>query len=239
MKRSNILILFLLLLFIPSFQSCGDDETELTNNLIVADFVALGNVVIIEGDAFYILLHNGNPLDPKDSSRLKYKPQDGERVWVYYNEVEEKVAGYTFTIEIAAMDKLIIQEIEMLTEANAEEIGNDPVTIEAILIGGGFINIEFKYYGKTEHIRNHTFNLVINEATRQENEDFFELEFRHNSRNDSYRQWQGGIMAFKMETELADVFSGKGLHIRVNKNMGGEQVIVVDFSEGNIIIPQK
>ena len=125
-------------------------------------------------------------------------------------------------------------------EENTEEkIGDDKINATYMWISKDkkYLTIEFQYYGTHSEDKKHFLNLVINNKeadSAAENEDntddeYINLEFRHNSERDSPDHLGEGYVSFKLD-KIADRIPGKtGLNIRVKSLHDGEYYKTIDF----------
>ena len=125
---------------------------------------------------------------------------------------------------------------EMLDE---EKIGDDKINTTYMWINkdNKYLTIEFQYYGTHSDDKKHFLNLVINDKeetapTADEGnaeDEYINLEFRHNSEGDDPQRLGEGYVSFKLD-KIKDRMEGKkGLRIRVNTIYGGPKTYEVKF----------
>ena len=96
---------------------------------------------------------------------------------------------------------------------------------------------EFQYYGTHSEDKKHFLNLVINNKeadSAAENEDntddeYINLEFRHNSERDSPDHLGEGYVSFKLDKIEEQIEGKKGLNIRVRTLYDGIKNYKVQF----------
>ena len=100
-----------------------------------------------------------------------------------------------------------------------------------------YLTIEFQYYGTHSEDKKHFLNLVINNKeadSAAENEDntddeYINLEFRHNSERDSPDHLGEGYVSFKLDKIEEQIEGKKGLNIRVRTLYDGIKNYKVQF----------
>lgn len=155
------------------------------------------------------------------------KFENGQRAFVIFNELEQPVNGYDYNIQVRDITKVLTKEIvTMDDEENTEEkIGDDKINATYMWISKDkkYLTIEFQYYGTHSEDKKHFLNLVINNKeadSAAENEDntddeYINLEFRHNSERDSPDHLGEGYVSFKLDKIEEQIEGKKGLNIRV------------------------
>ena len=93
------------------------------------------------------------------------------------------------------------------------------------------MTIEYQFYGSLDENKKYLLNLVINnkEKASSEDDDYIELEFRHNKMKDTATEVNEGYVSFKLDTISDQISSKKGLKIRVNSINDGVKVEKVEF----------
>ena len=231
MKKLNIsfMALVLLLLSMPALQSCLDNDWD---NKYPSLF-AIGTVKVIEGNDYYFALDEGSKLYPGDTAALhNYAIVDGQRAFVYFDELNEKIEGYEYNAQIKHIENILTKDIYFMPADKADSIGDDRVNvIEPLWITGNYLNIKFQIYNSNNPDKKHMLNLVVNEGSTGENDkpDYVNLEFRHNSKGDEPVTLGTGLASFKLDN-IAELSKGKkGLNIRVKSIYDGEKYITFDF----------
>ncbi|MCD8044551.1 MAG: NigD-like protein [Tannerellaceae bacterium] len=173
------------------FFSCNDDNVLVVRSGGYKSWFT----VKAEDDSFYFLHDKGKTFLPVGGIK-NYAPERDHRAFVYYEVALEKDhQGYDYPVYVHHMDTILSKSLVAdLGDENEKVYGKDPVRIDRMWVGGGFLTIRFStYWGGREA---HFVNLV------QENEDNpFELTFRHNAYDDPKHSWGYGWVAF----DLADL----------------------------------
>ena len=114
-------------------------------------------------------------------------------------------------------------------ENNEEKIGDDKINATYMWINKDkkYLTIEFQYYGTHSEDKKHFLNLVINNLTpaptadeESEEDEFINLEFRHNSEGDYPQTLGEGYVSFQLDGIKKQMEGKKGLRIRVNTLYG-------------------
>lgn len=199
----------------PFLSSCLDDNDAPTYS--ISSEIQLSTVRLLDNDKFYFEFDDGNTLYPNDGPVLRnYDAQDGQRVFVYYDLLEEKVDGYTYHGDIRLIQNILTKNIIPMTEETEDSIGDDRINAIEILIAGGYLNISFQYYGTHTEDRKHMLNLVQNETIEYPESDYIPLEFRHNAYNDYPSRIGWGYVCFNLENIEELMEQKKGFEIRIN-----------------------
>ncbi|MCD8079375.1 MAG: NigD-like protein [Bacteroides sp.] len=216
MKKLKYMVWSLcLIVATPFFTSCLDDNDDPAYG--ISSEMQLSTVRLLDNDQFYFEFDDGNTLYPNDGSVLRnYDAQDGQRVFVYYDLLEEKVDGYTYHGDIRLIQNILTKNIIPLTEETEDSIGDDRINAIEILIAGGYVNISFQYYGTHTEDKKHMLNLVQNETIEYPESDYIPLEFRHNAYNDYPSRIGWGYVCFNLETIEELMEQKKGFEIRIN-----------------------
>jgi hypothetical protein len=170
------------------------------------------------------------------------KSKDGQRAFVIFKELEEPVKGYDYNIQVREIKEILTKEIVTMGEGeNTEEkIGDDKInsTYMWITQDKKYLTIEFQYYGTHSEDKKHFLNLVINNkeaepAADDANDEYINLEFRHNDEGDTADRLGEGYISFKLD-KIQDQMKGKkGLRIRVKTLYNGEKFYEVKFPSSN------
>ena len=99
MKKQRTIFTAFMLLFItmPMLQSCLDNDWD---NQYPSLF-AIGTIKVIEENDYYFTLDEGSKLYPGDTTALyNYTVVDGQRAFVYFDELSEKKEGYEYNAQI-------------------------------------------------------------------------------------------------------------------------------------------
>ena len=190
--------------------------------------------------AFHYLL---KPVEEKKFSEVfeRAKKEVEQRAFVIFNELEEPVNGYDLNIQVRGINPILTKDIITMGEDDNDEekVGDDKINTTYMWINkdNKYLTIEFQYYGTHSEDKKHFLNLVINDKeesapTADEDsaeDEYINLEFRHNSEGDYPQSLGEGYVSFKLD-KIKDRMEGKkGLRIRVNTLYGGPKTYEVKF----------
>lgn len=232
MKKLRMTLATSMLLFLTAIvlQSCLDDWDDKYDTLF-----AVGTVKVIEGKDYYFSLDEGSKLYPSDTTYVHdYAVTDGQRAFIYFRELEEKLPGYEYNAQIKHIENILTKDIYSMPAEKADSIGDDNINATDLWITGEYLNIKYQFYHSNNEDKKHMLNLVINEASTGENDkpDYVNLEFRHNAYNDSQ------LTGHRTGLLQAGQYSGtaereKGLNIRVKSLYDGERFMTIDIKKEN------
>ncbi len=230
-KLKTTFVTFLLLLTtMPMLQSCLDDDW----NGSAASSLAIGTVRIVDGKDYYFALDEGTKMFPGDTTRVNnYALVEGQRAFVYFNLLDEKVDGYDYNAQINHVENILTKDIYFMPAEKADSIGDDRINITNMWIADNYLNIQYQLYYSGNPDKKHMLNLVVDEASdgKNDKEGYITLEFRQNAYDDEPNIPGPGIVSFKLD-KIADQMAGKtGLNIRVRSVYDGERYMTIDFAE--------
>lgn len=186
MKR--MLFLFSALLALAAVScSVNDDEGEYYQ-------YRLG---IIEGSSaatFTILTDDGYRLKPSEFLSSGYEIVDGKRVLVQFAIVSEAESSEVdYEVKVAMIENVPVKDIISANEEVRDSLGNDPVTISALTMGNGYLNVQFSFYGQDAD--KHYLYMVYDEE-KQDKEGYIALDFHHNAHDDIKASPYSGLFSF-------------------------------------------
>lgn len=235
MKKSRMAFIafILLLITMPMLQSCLNNDWD---NEYPSLF-AIGTIKVIEGNNYYFTLDEGSKLYPGDTTAIyNYAVVDGQRAFVYFDELSEPKEGYKYNAKIKHIENILTKDIYSMPADKADSIGDDRINIiEPIWITGDFLNIKYQFYHSNNKEKAHMLNLVVNEESTEENDkpDYLTMEFRHNAYNDDPLILGTGLTSFKLDN-IAHLLEGKkGVNIRVRSIYDGVKYITLDLKKDN------
>lgn len=223
-KKFYLILLAVTLLSMPLFHSCHLDDND---RYYSAKWVALSTIQVIEGKDYYFLSDEDERIYPGDTTLIhRYKVEDGQRVWVYYDELENDLSGYEYNARIKHIENILTKGVVPITEEKQDSIGDDRINITAKWFGGDHLNISYQVLGNSNHLR--MINLIRDlDNINDEDDEYVNLEFRHNAKGDVGREVLQGIVSFRKP--FTNDPTKKGLRIRVNTIYNGEQYYTIDF----------
>lgn len=229
MKKLKTFFLFLILTLIsvPFFQSCLDDNPD--------NYLAIATIRTAADNDRYFTLDDGEKMHPRQTTFGSL--EDGQRVYVYFDILNEKIDGYAYNIDVKGIEKILTKERFVMDKETADSIGDDKINITSIWFGDGYLNMRFQFLGTHNPTKLHMVNLVQNtiEGANQEEEGYINFEFRHNAYEDRRTEILNGIVSFKGPFTEENM---KGLKVRYNSISNGVKHVKIDFakeSEGRAI----
>ncbi|MFO8000310.1 MAG: NigD-like C-terminal domain-containing protein [Marinilabilia sp.] len=122
-----------------------------------------------------------------------------ERVLLKYELDEEggDEDDYDYIVNVIRIQEVVTKDIVEINEENRDTIGTDPLFLNDIWIAGGYLNIDFSFYGDD---KTHYINIVKDpdEQTGEETEIY--LQVRHDDRDDDALQRYRGLMSFYLDS---------------------------------------
>lgn len=219
--KTSFLAFILILILAPVVQSCLDDDDDY--------YLAIATFRLTDDKTPYFVLDEGEKMHPNNGAFSSL--EDGQRVSVSFDILDEKVNGYDYNIHVRGLEKILTKNLFVMDEETVDSIGDDKIDIIPgnIWFGDGYLNIYFQFRGTSNPQKLHMVNLVRNtiEGANEEEEDgYISLEFRHNAYDDYESEMLYGIAAFKGPFAEKDM---KGVKIRYNSIYNGVKYIKVDF----------
>ncbi len=215
MQKTNTILGIILIGLMLVLFSCDDK-----NKYSLGNFEINIATVMPEGkDAYSLLLDNGKKLWPAATDVL-YSPTYNQRVLVNYTVLSGQQGEYDHYVKINYLRNVLTKPVIELNAYNADSIGNDPVKINAVWVGGDHLNVDFMFnYGG---IRPHAINLVENTLSSATTPDAIELEFRHNAYGSASRYLYEGFACFDLRPFRANDIDSVAFSIKV-KDWDGEK----------------
>ena len=209
MKKSVLKISTLLIGILLSIPSCDDN-----NGRSLGDIYISIATVIPEGDNTYsFLLDDGNRLWPA-AGDVRYTPTRDQRVFLNYTILwNSQGATYDYDIKVNDIWNILTKQAIELNAENQDSIGNDPVRIKDIWVGGDYLNISFLFnYGG---VKPHLVNLVENTLSEEASSDAINLEFRHNAYESTQTKLFEGFVCYDLKPFRKDDADAVDFSIKV------------------------
>ncbi|MDR0661284.1 MAG: NigD-like protein [Prevotellaceae bacterium] len=198
--------------------SCNDDDGYSLDKF----WVSVGTVQNGDNSSYFFLdLDNGKRLWTVATNLPYYRPAIGQRVIADYTILSdrEEASSYDHDVKLNDVCPILTKDIVNITSENDEELGNDPVKITDIWVGGDHLNVEFVFAG---YSKVHFINLGLDEANDY-NDGKVHLELRHNAYGDrpAYNMW--GIASFRLKSLQEDGVESIAIIVHVNEYGTGEE----------------
>lgn len=208
MKNRSLFFGIILMLALLGMLSCNEH-----NEYSLGDFrVDIATAEIGNDGTFSLTLDDGTKLWPA-ASDVRYLPEKGQRVFVNYTILSDNQNGYDHFIKINDIWDILTKKAIVLTAANADSIGNDPVKVNDMWISNDFLNVDFMFnYGG---VRPHAINLVRNALDPYPADGKIHLEFRHNAYQSANSQLYQGFVCFDLRPFKTNASDSVSLSIKV------------------------
>lgn len=145
----------------PVLQSCLDDWDDDERSSLT-----IGTVRIIDGKDYYFALDEGSRMFPGDTAQVNnYTLVEGQRAFVYFNLLDEKVDGYDYNAKINHVENILTKDIYFMPAERADSIGDDRINITNMWITGNYLNIQYQLYHSNNNDKKHMLNLIVNETS--------------------------------------------------------------------------
>jgi hypothetical protein len=153
------------------------------------------------------------------ANETDFKVENGKRVILNYSILSDSINEQLLRkIRINNINEVDIKKIETLNASNQDNIGNDPVDIDEIWVGGNYLNVSFTYYGdKVKHL----FSMVKNSLLPAAADGKTHLEFRQNAYNERYIIQNKDIISFDLKDYTSTLPTGNIQMVIEAKNYTG------------------
>ena len=227
-KYNNCLAgIFMGLFTLLAIHSCLDDDDWA--NSFEDTLLGMGTVQTLDEGDYYFLLDEGSKLYPSDRSEVRnYEAKDGQRAFVYFDELPEELPGYEYNAKVRFIQDILTKDIYRMSPDKADSIGDDRIDVDNVWLTKDHVNIVYKFYHSNDVDKKHMLNLVIDEGQDAPDDGYLHLSFRHNAYNDTPLRGGSGIVSFKLDNVRDQLGSCQGLRIAVNTLYGGAKEFTVD-----------
>lgn len=225
MKKLNLFLLLLVLVLIPTLQSCDSDDGYSLDNFTIA-------MVTVKKDAGkvpYFVSDNGNKLWASASLVPYRELEDGTRLMASFTILSDKQGEFDHYVRLNDYSKVLTKGVIQLTTANKDSIGDDKVRITDMWVSGDYLNVEFQM--NLPNANKHRVNLVKNTTVTDPADGYIHLEYRYNDMDDVTSYLAHSIVSFRLGDLSNSVSKSKGLKIRINSAVNGEKIIQFDYKQ--------
>lgn len=187
----------LILMFVVT--GCIDDNDDQPPRYLELGKTADGQydvpVVITDSENVLRIEEYSGDFDFEHSERvlLKYEitgEEDGR-------DEQTSDSDFDYSVKVLSIQEVVTKQVVELNEENRDTIGSDPLFVNDIWLGGGYLNIDFSFYGDGKV---HYINVVKDPDEQPEEETEIHLEIRHDARGDDFRQRYRGLMSFYLDS---------------------------------------
>ncbi len=187
-------IFYLLIIPMVIFTSCDDDDGYSLDKF----WINMATVENPDNEAyFYMRLDNNDLLWIAATNYYNYTPRTGQRILADYTILNDRPAGSIYQHDVKLNDayNILTKDIFYITPATQDSIGNDPVGINDMWVGGDFLNVRFYYPGNNKI---HFINLVKDLSVEPQETGTIHLELRHNANDDTETFRRYGMVCFNL-----------------------------------------
>ena len=203
------------------FSSCNDSDGDYASSWAFASAETLSN-------DYYFVLDDDKTVYPSDKSRVAgYKPEDDQRVIIFFNLLKTGVEGYDYNIALYDVRNIYTGETRIVT--TQEEVEELPdVTLE-----NGAVEIDFN----ASDLSKHKFLLVRNDFTQidpdNKKEGYLNLELRHDAGTDTsgVYSYDDRYVSFKLDQFKEDLEGMNGIILRMNTRQNGVIYLQINMSK--------
>lgn len=224
-KQANFIKLLCIGLVMAAFSACLDD-----NNDTVSIYSTIGSLENTDtGDGYYISTDSGLKLLVDNSSAIDDEVSVNDRLYAEFTFTDEQPQDYDGKILVHYVYKILVKNPVQLTNDNAQEIGDDNISVSKIWTSDGYLNFRFQFFSGGN--KTHVLNLVTVDGKSAADDGYLYLEFRHNANYDTTQYPYNGIVSFRTDELFATYPSLKGLKIRVKTYSAGEKIYTLELQE--------
>ncbi|MCI1648526.1 MAG: NigD-like protein [Bacteroides sp.] len=220
MKRFYGILLMVSLVILPVLYSCDNDDGYSLGDFSLPNWAT----VRVTGSLYYLDCDYWGTLYPVNTDMSWYQPVDGQRVLTVFNPLSDNFEGYDHAVKILYIKNALTKGVDVLTDANNGDFGNDPVIIRKgdLNISGGYLNIIFVQNLPKDVDTKHRISLVRSEnAGSQETDGYIRLELRYNNYDDLSGVYAYGLVSFNLNS-LNINSETKGIKLKLNSAENGE-----------------
>jgi hypothetical protein len=197
-------IFYVLILITLVFTACSKDENTQYYQVLGTLSKTDDSTIVVSDDDERLLVNNSGSVSNLDSS---------DRIIAYFSMANvQKPQGIDYVIDIYNFTKVLFKPVIDLTEANADSIGNDELTVRDMWISKDYLNLNFEYYGNTGL---HYINLVKPAQTQPS--DTVQLELRHNDNSDAQSYLMNGFVSFDLKSLKDASADSVVLHVKAKE----------------------
>lgn len=223
MKRLNVLWMLLCLAALPILSACDNDD----DGYSIGDFTPpLWATTHVVGNAFYLDCDQWGTLWPVNTNLGWYKAVEGERVITQFNPLSDKFQDYDHAVKLLTLQRVLTKKVEVLTDENEEEFGNNGITILKgdMGISGNHLNLFFLQNLPAAGGK-HRISLVRPESDEDlmDAEGYICLELRYNTYDNITSYQAFGAVSYNLE-EL-DIDQATGVKVKINSSVNGEVTV--------------
>ena len=204
-----------ILLMILVLTSCDKDERSYSDNF----WVTLATVRQASSTSIFSLqLDNGLLVWPIENRVPDFMASSGQRVMINYTLLSDSVSGpQKREIRLNSIGDVMTKQVIRMTTANKDSIGNDPLDIDEIWIGGNYLNVSF--FSNGEKIKQ-AINLVYNTTIAANADGKTHFELHQNNNGDASGNRNKAIISYDLRSFFQNGVSPVQIVIEVKNYTG-------------------
>ena len=201
MKKFEQVVSVFALFLLFSVTGCIDDNDDQPPRYLELGKTAEGQydvpVVITDSEKILRIEEHAGDFDFEYSKRVLLKYEITGDEGREERDAENTDSGFDYSVKVLSIQEVVTKQVVELNEENRDTIGSDPLFVNDIWLGGGYLNIDFSFYGDGKV---HYINVVKDPEEQPEDETEIHLEIRHDARGDDFRQRYRGLMSFYLDS---------------------------------------
>ena len=173
--------------------SCLDDNNDTTP----PQYLELGITRLGAADQMQVFTDSELTLQFA-SFPADYDFAENTRVMIKYSVKEQggDSDAYDYLVDVFSIQDVVSKDIIELNAENRDTIGNDQIFINDVWISGGYLNVDFSFYGNDKV---HSINVVKDPEEQTDNPSELYLQVRHDAQNDEMLHRYRGLISFYLE----------------------------------------
>ena len=225
MKRFGLFLLVTMAAAI--FTSCNDSDGDYPR------LSAFATVKPLENNDFFVVLDDGKTVYPGDKSRIgSYKAEEGQRVIIYFNLLNNKVEGCDYNMALYYIQDIYLGGTKVVTtQEELDALEDDKTSFKDARLNNNYLNVWIGF--NACDLTKHTFLLVRNDVTEiapeYTEEGYLNLELRRDAHGDEGGYNYDRYVSFKLDSFKEDLEGKKGIILRVNTRMNGVKYIKIEL----------
>lgn len=203
-----------------------------------ASYAEFATVKVLPGNDFYFEIdgqQKNSTLYPGDRSRIGgFVAQDGRRVIVEFNILDEKKESYDFNGAIYNVREIYTGTSKIIeTQEQLDALKDDPIEFQAAQSTRKYLSVRVAY--PISNPTKHEFVLIRNNVTAADETaaNYYNVELRHDAGGDLYGDKYRNYLSFDLEPLFAtgELDGMKGLLIRIKSPSGSSQYYKVSLPQ--------
>ena len=212
------------------FSSCNDSDGDYASSWAFASAETLSN-------DYYFVLDDDKTVYPSDKSRVAgYKPEDDQRVIIFFNLLKTGVEGYDYNIALYDVRNIYTGETRIVTtQEEVEELPDAQTSYFGGSMNSNWLNVGIGF--NASDLSKHKFLLVRNDFTQIDPDNkkagYLNLELRHDAGTDTSGVYSSDdrYVSFKLDQFKEDLEGMNGIILRMNTRQNGVIYLQINMSK--------